>query len=102
MAASGSEICIFPELKTDIIYFLSSFFCHLSKILDFAVNAALSFGRPPARTHRQIAKRCTCGPSRGTRSCPALSFVSDLKTEGRSIGRFSSGFSSTVTPRRNE
>jgi len=32
-----------------------------------------------------------------------LSFVSDLKTEGRSIARFSSGFSSaTTTPRRVE
>lgn len=34
---------------------------------------------------------------------PSSSFVSDLKTEGRSIGRFSSGFSSaTTTPRRVE
>lgn len=35
--------------------------------------------------------------------CLSSSFVSDLKTEGRSIGRFSSGFSSaTTTPRRVE
>lgn len=81
-----------PSLCLSLCLFTLEYRC-FSPSLSLSLGRARSLTRSVFHLRLPLASACT----------PSFQFVSDLKTEGRSIGRFSSGFSSaTTTPRRVE